>query len=204
MQAAFPGVQLDVEGRPRDLDAARDLARRNKYQFQWWANWLFGVDQYRERKKGADRGIDGEIFFLNGPRGVGRIIISVKGGDNVGVEAVRDLRAVIEREHAELGVLITPASHTRSMITEASTAGFAQTAQGRFPRLQLVAIGDLFDGRRPLLPIRAPFEQLKAATPKRKKHDDRSFMLPIDGTRVKTETGDTVVANPQRPRAANL
>jgi adenine specific DNA methylase Mod len=206
MQAAFPGVQLDVEGRPRDLDAARDLARRNKYQFQWWANWLFGVDQYRERKKGADRGIDGEIFFLNGPRGVGRIIISVKGGDNVGVEAVRDLRAVVERERAELGVLVTLASHTRPMITEASTAGFTQTAHGQFPRLQLVAIGDLFAGRRPLLPVRAPFEQLKAATPKRKKHDDRqlSFVLPIDGARAKTETGDTVVANPQRRQVTNL
>lgn len=205
MQAAFPGVQLDIEGRPRDLGAARDLARRNKYQFQWWANWLFGVDQYRERKKGADRGIDGEIFFLNGPRGVGRIIISVKGGENVGVDAVRDLRAVIEREHAELGVLVTLASHTRPMITEASTAGFVQTAHGQFPRLQLVAIGDLFAGRRPLLPVRAPFEQFKAAAPKRKKHDDRqlSFVLPIDGARAKTETGDTVVANPQRPRVVN-
>lgn len=206
MQAAFPGVRLEVEGRPRDLEAARDLARRNKYQFQWWANWLFGVDQYRERKKGADRGIDGEIFFLNGPRGVGRIIISVKGGDNVGVDSVRDLRAVVEREHAELGVLVTLASHTQPMITEASVAGFVQTAHGRFPRLQLVAIGDLFAGRRPLLPVRAPFEQLKAATPKQKKHDDRqlSFVLPIDGARTKTEDGDTIVANPQRPRVVGL
>lgn len=205
MEAAFPGVKLSVEGRPRDLEAARDLARRNKYQFQWWANWLFGVDQYRERKKGADRGIDGEIFFLNGPRGVGRIIISVKGGENVGVDAVRDLRAVVEREKAELGVLVTLASHTRPMVTEASTAGFVQTAHGQFPRLQLVAIGDLFAGRRPLLPVRAPFEQLKAATPKRKKVDDRqlSFVLPIDGGQSKTAAGDTIVANPQRPRAVN-
>lgn len=147
--AAFPGLQLSVEGRPRDLESARDLARRNKYQFQWWANWLFGVDQYRERKKGSDRGIDGEIFFLNGPRGVGRIIISVKGGDHVGVEAVRDLRAVVEREHAEIGVLVTLAGHTRPMTVEAATAGFVQTVHGEFPRIQLVAIEDLFAGRRP-------------------------------------------------------
>lgn len=204
IQAAFLDARLDIEGRPRDLEAARDLARRNKYQFQWWANWLFGVDQYRERKKGPDRGIDGEIFFLNGPRGVGRIIISVKGGENVGVDAVRDLRAVVERERAELGVLVTLASHTRPMITEAATAGAVQTAHGRFPRLQLVAIGDLFAGCRPLLPVRAPFEQLKTATATRAKQDDRqlSFVLPIDGTRSKTNTGDTLVANPQRRQAA--
>ncbi|WP_309559756.1 DNA methyltransferase [Rhizobium rhizogenes] len=200
MAAAFPGLSLNVEGRPRDLAGARELARRNKYQFQWWANWLFGVDQYRERRKGADRGIDGEIFFLNGPQGVGRIIISVKGGDHVGVEAVRDLRGVLDREKAELGVLVTLAQHTRPMITEAASVGFARTAHGQFPRLQLVAIGDLFAGRRPLLPVRAPFEQLKAVTPKRKKADDGqlAFTFALDGGKTKTPEGDVVVLNPKR------
>lgn len=201
MAAAFPNLKLSVEGRPRDLASARDLARRNKYQFQWWANWLFGVDQYRERKKGADRGIDGEIFFLNGPRGVGRIIISVKGGEHVGVEAVRDLRAVVEREKAELGVLVTLAAHTRPMTTEASSAGFVSTAHGEFPRLQLVAVEDLFEGRRPRLPVRAPFEQLKAATPRPKRKDERqlAFTFALEGGgAAKTPDGDVVVFNPLR------
>jgi len=202
MAAAFPDLKLPVEGRPRDLASARDLARRNKYQFQWWANWLFGVDQYRERKKGADKGIDGEIFFLNGPGGVGRIIISVKGGENVGVDAVRDLRAVIERERAEMGVLVTLGHHSRAMTSEASTAGFAKTAHGEFPRLQLVAVEDLFEGRRPLLPVRAPFEQLKAATPRASRNRDErqlSFTFAIDGGgTTKTPEGDVVVMNPVR------
>jgi adenine specific DNA methylase Mod len=206
MAAAFPHVKLEVEGRPRDLGSAQDLARRNKYQFQWWANWLFGVDQYRERKKGTDRGIDGEIFFLNGPRGVGRIIISVKGGETVGVDAVRDLRGVIEREKAELGVLVTLASHTRPMVAEASAAGFVQTAHGSFPRLQLVAVGDLFAGRRPMLPVRAPFEQLKRAVPTgRKQRDDRqlSFTLAIEGGKTKAANGDVIVPNPVRAAKAS-
>lgn len=200
MTAAFPGVILNVEGRPRDLGGARDLARRNKYQFQWWANWLFGVDQYRERRKGADKGIDGEIFFLNGPLGVGRIIISVKGGDHVGVEAVRDLRGVLEREKAELGVLVTLADHTRPMIVEAAAAGYVQTAHGQFPRLQLVAIGDLFANIRPRLPVRAPFEELRATTPKRKAKDDRqlNFTFAIDGGQAKTPDGDVVMFNPAK------
>lgn len=204
MAAAFPQLKLSVEGRPRDLASARDLARRNKYQFQWWANWLFGVDQYRERKKGADRGIDGEIFFLNGPRGVGRIIISVKGGEHVGVDAVRDLRAVVEREKAELGVLVTLTGHTRPMTTEASSAGFIQTAHGEFPRLQLVAVKDLFEGKRPRLPLRAPFEQLKAAAPRRKAKDDRqlAFTFALEGGgAAKTSDGDVVVLNPWRAAA---
>jgi adenine specific DNA methylase Mod len=206
MSAAFPGVALPVEGRPRDLASARDLARRNKYQFQWWANWLFGVDQYRERKKGSDRGIDGEIFFLNGPRGVGRIIISIKGGDHIGVDAVRDLRAVVEREKAELGVLVTLANHTRPMTVEAASAGFMQTAHGEFPRLQLVAIEDLFHGRRPRLPVRAPFEQLRSAQPKRNRQQDRqmSFTFALDGGgTTKTPDGDVVVMNPVRMAGAS-
>lgn len=204
LTAHFPHLRVSVEGRPRDLDSARDLARRDKYQFQWWANWLFGVDQYRERKKGADKGIDGERFFLNGPGGVGRIIISVKGGDHVGVDAVRDLRGVLQRESAELGVLVTLMPHTRPMVTEASSTGFVQTAHGRFPKLQLVAVSDLFDGRRPMLPVRAPFEQLKASVPKAKKRDDRqlSFTFAIDGGQAETPEGDVVVLNPMRRDSA--
>ncbi len=203
MGAAFPALKIPVEGRPRDLAGARDLARRNKYQFQWWANWLFGVDQYRERKKGADRGIDGEIFFLNGPRSVGRIIISVKGGEQVGVDAVRDLRGVLEREGAELGVLVTLAEHTRPMIAEAAAAGFTSTAHGRFPKLQLVAVGDLFAGKRPMLPVRAPFEQLKSAAPVRKGRETKqlAFTFAFEGGQTKTPEGDVVVFNPQRRKA---
>ncbi|MBI1386666.1 MAG: site-specific DNA-methyltransferase, partial [Rhizobiales bacterium] len=44
-----------VTGRPFDLASAHDLARRDKYEFQWWAAWMVGVQSYRERKKGADR-----------------------------------------------------------------------------------------------------------------------------------------------------
>ena len=46
----FKGEHVEVDGRPVDMAGARDLARRDKYQFQWWANYLFGVQQYREKK----------------------------------------------------------------------------------------------------------------------------------------------------------
>jgi DNA modification methylase len=96
-----------VVGRPADLAGARELARRDKHQFQWWAAWYLGSHTYREEKRGADRGIDGNIFYPNGPYGTGRIITSVKGGENVGVAMVRDLRGVIEREEAQMGILVT-------------------------------------------------------------------------------------------------
>jgi len=148
-----PTAEYKVLGRPEDLDAARDLARRDKYEFQWWANWLLGAQNYRERKKGADGGIDGVIYFRNGPWGIGNVIISVKGGDNIGVQMVRDLRGTIEREDADMGVLVSLARPTGPMMAEAATAGFvSRSAHGRLPRIQIVTVEDLLAGRRPSLP----------------------------------------------------
>ncbi|MBZ0146439.1 MAG: restriction endonuclease, partial [Pseudorhodoplanes sp.] len=126
LRAKHPKVSYSVHGRPTDVAGARELARRDKYQFQWWAAWRLGSQTYHEDKKGADRGIDGNIFFHNGPYGAGRIIVSVKGGENIGVQMVRDLRGVIEREESEMGVMVTLAEPTAPMMSEAASAGFVR------------------------------------------------------------------------------
>ena len=63
MKDAFPGIAFTVEGRPQDLAAALDLAERDKYQFQWWAVSLVDALPFGGKKKGADGGIDGLIYF---------------------------------------------------------------------------------------------------------------------------------------------
>ena len=202
MAAEFPKLKVEVEGRPRDIDSARDLARRDKYQFQWWANWLFGVQQYRERKKGADKGIDGEIFFLNGPKGVGRIITSVKGGETVGVYAVRDLRAVIEREKAEMGVLVSLGDPTGPMRVEAASAGFIQTAHGVFPRIQLAPVSELFSGVKPRLPMAAPLDQLRPPRPVKSKKgaEDRQlqFVYSFEGGKQSSAAVEVIHVDPRQ------
>ncbi len=60
---AFPGVKFEVHGTPKDLDGARALAAKDKYQFQWWAVSLVKAVPYGGKKKGADSGIDGLIYF---------------------------------------------------------------------------------------------------------------------------------------------
>lgn len=147
-----PKADYVVHGRPEDINAAHDLARRDKYEFQWWANWLLGVQNYREHKKGPDRGIDGLIYFRNGPRGIGHIIVSVKGGQNIGPDMIASLAGTVQREDAQLGVFICLAEPTRRMRSDAAAAGFVQTAQGRFPQIQIAVIEDLLNGRRPPLP----------------------------------------------------
>lgn len=157
----FPGVRYKVEGMPRDFPSAVRLAEGDKYQFQWWANYLFNPHALREQKKGMDRGVDGDVFFPNGPgRPWGRMLTSVKGGENVGPAMVRDFARVIEREKAEMGLFICLYRPTREMMREAATVGFADTVHGDIPKLQIVALEDWFDRRLPKLP---PLEHLPTA-----------------------------------------
>jgi hypothetical protein len=137
-----------VIGEPEALPDAATLAAQDPYQFQWWALGLVGARPI-EQRKGADRGVDGRIYFHDEKGGkTKQIILSVKSG-NVSVKDVRDLRGVIEREKAEIGVLITLQDPTQPMRVEAASAAF-YIAQGwgrkRFARLQLLTISQLLAG----------------------------------------------------------
>jgi site-specific DNA-methyltransferase (adenine-specific) len=65
---------------------------------------------------------------------------------------VGELRGVMERETSPLGVLITLRKATAPMISEAAAAGFFDTAFGKFPRIQVVTVGELLEGKLPKLP----------------------------------------------------
>jgi len=193
LQAKHPDTDYKVEGRPVDLAGARNLAERDKHQFQWWAAWRVGAQTYREEKRGADRGIDGNILFKNGPYGDGRIIISVKGGENVGVQMVRDLRGVVEREEAEMGILVTLTEPTRAMKNEALGAGIVRrSAHGRLPRLQIATIADLLDQRLPKLPPLPLPERHPTRAPRRRDRDQLELLLPFPGEKVVPEKGAVV------------
>ena len=137
-----------VIGEPTDVAGAQQLAFENKYQFQYWALSLCGASPRDAIKKGADRGIDGRLFFHDDRSGDSKqIIFSVKGGQNIGVSEVRDLIGVIQRERAEIGVYISFAEPTKPMLREAAEAGFYTSADGsKYPRIQLLTINGLLSG----------------------------------------------------------
>jgi len=152
LKDAFPGIAFEVHGAPKDLDGARDLAARDKYQFQWWAVSLVDAVPFGGKKKGADGGIDGHIFFRSGAKTVEKAIVSVKGG-GVGVKDIRELIAVVDRERARIGVYISLEAHTRPMIEEAAGAGLYDGPTGKVPKIQLFTIEELFAGRKPQIPL---------------------------------------------------
>ena len=152
LKDAFPTISFDVHGTPKDLESAIDLARRDKYQFQWWAVSLVDARPHGGKKKGADGGVDGILFFRSDKDKTEKALVSVKGGGNVGVGMVRDLIAVVEREKAAIGVLITLALPTRAMETEAAAAGFFESPFESVPKLQIITLAELFHGIRPRIP----------------------------------------------------
>lgn len=155
MKAAFPGIVFTVEGTPKDLASAEDLAARDKYQFQWWAVSMVDAMPFGGKKKGADGGIDGIIYFKPDGRRTERALVSVKGGDHVGVQMIRDLHSAMEREKAPIGVFVTKALPTSVMEREAAAVGrFHSDATGKsYPRLQILTLADLFQGKRPDIPF---------------------------------------------------
>lgn len=148
LKDAFPGIVFEVHGTPRDLDGARELAARDKYQFQWWACAAIGAQPWQGKKKGADSGIDGVIYFHEDKKTTAKAIVSVKGGESVSVAMVRDLAHVVERERAAIGVFLTLAAPTSAMKKEAVSAGFyTSPLTGRaFPKIQIVTVEGLLAG----------------------------------------------------------
>jgi hypothetical protein len=146
LRDSFAEIEFEVHGTPKDVESARNLAMRDKYQFQWWACSLVNAQPYQGQKKGADSGIDGVIYFQddNGPPK--KIIVSVKGGENVNVAMVRDLAHVVKREKAEMGFFVTLAMPTDPMNKEATKEGFYDSEIGAsFPRIQIITIDGLLN-----------------------------------------------------------
>lgn len=148
LKDAFPEIKIEVHGTPKDLAGAVDLARRDKYQFQWWACSLVNAQPYQGKKKGADGGIDGLIYFHDDDKGAKKIIVSVKGGDNVGVAQIRDLAHVVEREKASMGLFVTLAKPTSPMTTEAVKVGYYEQATigKKCLKIQILTIKGLLNG----------------------------------------------------------
>lgn len=136
-----------VIGEPVSIPDAVQLAKEDPFQFQWWALGLVGARR-TDQTRGRDQGVDGRLYFHDeGESGrTKQIILSVKSG-HTGVRDVRDLRGVVEREKAEIGVLITLEDATRDMCRETASAGFYKSPWGQHPRLQILTIEELLNGK---------------------------------------------------------
>ena len=102
---------------PTGLQGAEALKEIGPHQFDWWAVDPVNARPAKDHKKGADTGIDGYINFFDDKSGQAKqVIVQVKSG-YVGVNHVRDLKVVLDREEAAIGAPVTLREPTKPMLT---------------------------------------------------------------------------------------
>jgi DNA modification methylase len=140
----------EVIGAPKDLSSARALAVHDRYQFEWWALSLVNARPAQDKKKGADSGVDGYIYFFDDGSGKAKkIVVQVKSG-HVTVSQIRDMKAVVDREKAVIGVFVSLEPVSKPMKQEALAAGYYApqhlAKEHTAPKIQMVTIAELLIG----------------------------------------------------------
>ena len=170
----------EVIGLPQDVASAHALALQDRYQFEWWALGLAEARPARDRRKGADAGVDGYIDFFDDNSGKPkRIVVQVKSGA-VNRSMIAALKGDLEREKAQLALFITLAEPTAPMLQEALAAGFyePQCFPGqRCPRLQILTIAQLLAGQQPEYPRMAPPATFQQAPRRRRPQGQQSNLV---------------------------
>lgn len=145
-----------VMGEPADAGSARALAEQDRFQFQYWALSLLEAMPREQGRRGADQGVDGLLHFIDGPRRAAhKVVVQVKSG-HVSVSQIRELKAVVEREKAAIGLFITLEQPTGPMRTEAVRAGHYRSHiwQRDYPKVQIRTVAELLAGTGFDLPAR--------------------------------------------------
>jgi len=148
----YPNQDLGIRmgWMPTTEDDARTLADEDPFGFQCWVLGECGINPLYQ-KRGADRGVDGRLFFFEAGSASmtpSQIVFSVKGG-KLSPSFVRDLSGVVKREKAQIGVLVTMEKPTREMIKEAASAPPIKARDGSlYPSLQVLTVKQILDGYR--------------------------------------------------------
>lgn len=141
LKDAFPNVAYRIHGVPEDIEGARQMFRdddKTKKEFEKWAVSLIGAQPWRAGRKGADGGIDGILPFGTTEKAV----VSVKGGKDRQRNHIDQLKAVVDRERAQIGVFLTLEEPTGPMKAEAAGAGHyvGKDDERPVPKIQIVTI----------------------------------------------------------------
>ncbi len=175
---AFPGVEIETHGLPASYAGALELARADKHEFELWVLGELDAMPYKGGRKGADTGIDGYIFFRYVEGDMvrdGKAVVEVKGG-GTGVKDVRNLDAVVEREGADLGILVSALKPTKKMYEHAAGRGTVTLGTRDYLKLQVIFLKDLMEGRaRVEYPESGKIEHTKQAP--RHRRDDQEKLI---------------------------
>src|ERR1039458_9480163 len=142
-------IQFEEKGQPTDFGSAKALAELDKWQFQQWALSLIDARPRTEGEgKGADRGVDGMLYFYETKDKREKILVQVKGG-GVQRNDVATLLGDVNNQKFAAGILTTLKNPTKPMREEAADAGRYTSKlwhKKDYPKIQILTIEGLLDG----------------------------------------------------------
>jgi site-specific DNA-methyltransferase (adenine-specific) len=180
------GIRIFVDGRPRDVAAARALFKKDPFEFEYWVLDLVDAVPAQNKTKGhmrgADKGIDGVINFIKdvkpgGGYEYGKLLVQVKGGV-VHRDDIATLKGDVEREKASGGLFIALEKPTQPMREEAVSAGSYAVRFGKneFPKIQILTVEELLNNQKPKVPL-MPLPYYKEAQPAKTEGRNNSLMI---------------------------
>jgi len=104
-------ANIKLDGVPRDMESAEALANRKddktRKEFEKWVVLSYSANRaVINDKKGGDGGIDGIAYFLKTKNEHGKLFFSVKSDKIVTPAYVDQLAGTMNREGADLGVML--------------------------------------------------------------------------------------------------
>jgi len=147
MKDEFGTLDIPVIGRPTTIDEAIKLAEIDPIKFEQWA-----VLQLDGAQPTGGKPIDGEITFVDDDNlQRKRIIVEVTSGrpNKKHFDAFMN-----HAKAAEMGLYVVLHKPSRGMISDAKMLGdyCSEGWEQSYPKVQIVEIGDLLKGIKPLLP----------------------------------------------------
>jgi hypothetical protein len=143
-------VHFEERGQPIDFESAKALAELDKWQFQQWALSLIDARPRTQGEgKGADRGVDGMLYFYESREKREKILVQVKGG-GVRRNDVSTLLGDVNNQKFVAGILITLEKPTKPMREEAADADRYDSKLWHdkdYPKIQILTVEGLLTGQ---------------------------------------------------------
>ena len=142
-------LQYEERGQPTDFPSAKRLAELDKFQFQHWAFRSMGARPLKEGdRKGADRGVDGLLYFYEAKKNAKKSSSRSKAGRKSRRRC--DVAGDVNNQKAVGGILLTLQKPSKPMRNEAADAGRYQSKLWHdkdYPKIQILTIEGLLGGQ---------------------------------------------------------
>lgn len=139
------GEHYETTGIPNSVESAQRLFQQDPFQFE---NWIVERVGAFPTKKTGDKGVDGVLYFDMDGGELGKMVLSVKGG-NIRPSDIRDLQGVLHTDpDARLAGFLSLKEPTKAMKEAAWSDGQWEYKGERYDTIQMLTVQDVVEQKR--------------------------------------------------------